>query len=146
MQTIDNYNFKNKKALIRVDFNVPLNEKFEITDDTRMRAAIPTIKKVLAGGGSVILMSHLGRPKNGPEDKFSLKHIQKHLEELLGVPVKFADNCIGESAIKAAADRVLCKIDRNRAVSFFYIDNFHFIVPVHRHIPKIQRLIRWLLS
>lgn len=104
MQTIDNYNFKNKKALIRVDFNVPLNEKFEITDDTRMRAAIPTIKKVLAGGGSVILMSHLGRPKNGPEDKFSLKHIQKHLEELLGVPVKFADDCIGESAVKAAAD------------------------------------------
>ena len=81
MQTIDNYNFKNKNALIRIDFNVPLNEKFEITDDTRMRAAIPTIKKVLAGGGSVILMSHLGRPKNGPEDKFSLKHIQKHLEE-----------------------------------------------------------------
>ena len=73
MQTIDNYNFKNKKALIRVDFNVPLNEKFEITDDTRMRAAIPTIKKVLAGGGSVILMSHLGRPKNGPEDKFQHK-------------------------------------------------------------------------
>ena len=104
MQTIDNYNFKNKKALIRVDFNVPLNEKFEITDDTRMRAAVPTIKKVLAGGGSVILMSHLGRPKNGPEDKFSLKHIQKHLEELLGVPVKFADDCIGESAVKTAAD------------------------------------------
>ena len=69
-----------------------------------MRAAIPTIKKVLAGGGSVILMSHLGRPKNGPEGKFSLKHIQKHLEELLGVPVKFADNCIGESAVKAATD------------------------------------------
>ena len=104
MQTIDNYNFKNKKALIRVDFNVPLNEKFEITDDTRMRAAVPTIKKVLTGGGSVILMSHLGRPKNGPEDKFSLKHIQKHLEELLGVPVKFADDCIGESAVKAATD------------------------------------------
>ena len=104
MQTIDNYNFKNKKALIRVDFNVPLNEKFEITDDTRMRAAVPTIKKVLAGGGSVILMSHLGRPKNGPEDKFSLKHIQKHLEELLGTPVQFADDCIGESAVKAAAD------------------------------------------
>ena len=97
MQTIDNYNFKNKKALIRVDFNVPLNEKFEITDDTRMRAAV-------AGGGSVILMSHLGRPKNGPEDKFSLKHIQKHLEELLGTPVQFADDCIGESAVKAAAD------------------------------------------
>ena len=104
MQTIDNYNFKNKKALIRVDFNVPLNDKFEITDDTRMRAAVPTIKKVLAGGGSVILMSHLGRPKNGPEDKFSLKHIQKHLEELLGVPVKFADDCIGESAKQQAAE------------------------------------------
>ncbi len=103
MQTIDNYNFKNKRALIRVDFNVPLNDKFEITDDTRMRAAVPTIKKVLAGGGSVILMSHLGRSKNGPEDKFSLKHILKHLEELLGVPVKFADDCIGESAKEQAA-------------------------------------------
>lgn len=103
MQTIDDYNFKGKKALIRVDFNVPLNDKFEITDDTRMRAAVPTIKKVLAGGGSVILMSHLGRPKNGPEDKFSLRHIQKHLEELLGVPVQFADDCIGESAKTMAA-------------------------------------------
>lgn len=103
MQTIDNYNFKNKRALIRVDFNVPLNDKFEITDDTRMRAAVPTIKKVLAGGGSVILMSHLGRPKNGPEDKFSLKHIRKHLEQLLGTPVKFADDCIGESAKEQAA-------------------------------------------
>lgn len=104
MQTIDTYDFRGKKALIRVDFNVPLNEKLEITDDTRMRAAIPTIKKVLAGGGSVILMSHLGRPKNGPEDKFSLKHIQKHLEELTGVPVKFAGDCVGEVAEKAAAD------------------------------------------
>lgn len=104
MQTIDTYDFKGKKALIRVDFNVPLNEKLEITDDTRMRAAIPTIKKVLAGGGSVILMSHLGRPKNGPEDKFSLKHIQKHLEELTGAPVKFAEDCVGEVAEKAAAD------------------------------------------
>ena len=103
MQSIDTYDFRGKKALIRVDFNVPLNDKFEITDDTRMRAAIPTIKKVLAGGGAVILMSHLGRPKNGPEDKFSLKHIQKHLEELTGVKVKFADDCIGESARKEAA-------------------------------------------
>lgn len=103
MQTIDTYDFKGKKALIRVDFNVPLNDKLEITDDTRMRAAVPTIKKVLAEGGSVILMSHLGRPKNGPEDKFSLKHIQKHLEELTGVKVKFADDCIGESAKTLAA-------------------------------------------
>lgn len=103
MQTIDTYNFQGKRALIRVDFNVPLNDKFEITDDTRMRAAIPTIKKVLAGGGSVILMSHLGRPK-GVDAKYSLKHIQKHLEELLGQPVKFADDCVGESAKKQASE------------------------------------------
>ena len=103
MQTIDTYDFKGKKALIRVDFNVPLNDKFEITDDTRMRAAVPTIKKVLDGGGAVILMSHLGRPKNGPEDKFSLRHIQKHLEELVGEKVKFAEDCVGESAEKEAA-------------------------------------------
>ncbi|WP_251620928.1 phosphoglycerate kinase [Odoribacter lunatus] len=103
MQTIDTYDFKGKRALIRVDFNVPLNDKFEITDDTRMRAAVPTIKKVLAGGGAVILMSHLGRPK-GVDVKFSLKHILKHLEELLGCPVKFADDCVGESAKKQAAE------------------------------------------
>ena len=103
MQTIDTYNFQGKKALIRVDFNVPLNDKFEITDDTRMRAAIPTIRKVLAGGGAVILMSYLGRPK-GADSKYSLKHIQKHLEELLGQPVRFADDCIGESAKKQAAE------------------------------------------
>ena len=103
MQTIDTYNFQEKKALIRVDFNVLLNDKFEITDDTRMRAAIPTIRKVLAGGGAVILMSHLGRPK-GVDSKYSLKHIQKHLEELLGQPVRFADDCIGESAKKQAAE------------------------------------------
>lgn len=102
MQTIDTYNFQGKRALIRVDFNVPLNDKFEITDDTRMRAAVPTIKKVLAGGGSVILMSHLGRPKKA-DAKYSLKHILKHLEELLGIPVKFADDCIGDSAKKQAA-------------------------------------------
>ena len=103
MQTIDTYNFQGKKALIRVDFNVPLNDKFEITDDTRMRAAIPTIRKVLAGGGAVILMSHLGRPKV-VDSKYSQKHIQKHLEELLGQPVRFADDCIGESAKKQAAE------------------------------------------
>ena len=93
------YNFKDKKVLIRVDFNVPLNDKFEITDDTRMKAAIPTIKKVLNDGGMVILMSHFGRPKDGPEDKFSLKHLIKHLSELLGgTTVFFANDCIGEQA------------------------------------------------
>ncbi len=93
------YNFKDKKALIRVDFNVPLNDKLEITDDTRMKAAIPTIKKILADGGMVILMSHLGRPKDGPDDKYSLKHLIKHLSELLGgTTVFFANDCIGEQA------------------------------------------------
>jgi phosphoglycerate kinase len=93
------YNFKDKKALIRVDFNVPLNDKFEITDDTRMKAAVPTIKKILGDGGMVILMSHLGRPKDGPTDKYSLKHLIKHLSELLGgTTVFFANDCIGEQA------------------------------------------------
>jgi len=94
------YDFRNQKALIRVDFNVPLNDKYEITDDTRMRAAIPTIKKILNDGGSVILMSHLGRPKDGPTNKYSLKHLVPHLSELLGgsTPVLFADDCIGEQA------------------------------------------------
>lgn len=94
------YDFRNQKALIRVDFNVPLNDKYEITDDTRMRAAIPTIKKILNDGGSVILMSHLGRPKDGPTEKYSLKHLIKHLSGLLGdtTPVLFADDCIGEQA------------------------------------------------
>ncbi len=108
MKTVDSYNFSGKRALIRVDFNVPLNDKFEITDDTRIRAAIPTIKKVLADGGSVVLMSHLGRPKPGDldtdfyEEKFSLKHIVEHLSNSIGVNVKFAENCIGEKAASAA--------------------------------------------
>ena len=102
MQTINDYNFNGKRALIRVDFNVPLNGEFEITDDTRMRAAVPTIKKVLSRGGAVILMSHLGRPK-GVDAKYSLRHILKHLEELLGQPVRFADDCVGEDAKKQAA-------------------------------------------
>ncbi|MGL4493396.1 MAG: phosphoglycerate kinase, partial [Tannerellaceae bacterium] len=103
MQTIDSFNFAGKKAFVRVDFNVPLNDKFEITDDTRMRAALPTLKKILADGGSVIIGSHLGRPK-GVNDKFSLKHILNHLSELLGVDVQFANDCIGEeAAVKAAA-------------------------------------------
>ena len=93
------YNFNGQKALVRVDFNVPLNEKFEITDDTRMKAAVPTIKKILADGGMVILMSHFGRPKDGPADKYSLKHLIKHLSELLGgTTVLFANDCIGEQA------------------------------------------------
>src|SRR5450432_2971962 len=83
MPDVSSYNFSGQKALVRVDFNVPLNDKFEITDDTRMTATIPTIKKILSDGGSAILMSHLGRPKDGPEDKFSLKHLVKHLSELL---------------------------------------------------------------
>src|SRR6476660_5505863 len=112
MSKFQDTSFKGKKALIRVDFNVPLDEQFKITDDTRMTATIPTIKKVLADGGSVILMSHFGRPKKGPEDKFSLKHLVKHLYELLNAPqstqsntsvpsavkVFFANDCIGEQA------------------------------------------------
>lgn len=98
MNNIDNYDFKGEKVIVRVDFNVPLNDKLEITDDTRIRAAIPTIKKISETAGGVILMSHLGRPKNGPEDKFSLKHIVRHLSELLEKDVVFADDCIGESA------------------------------------------------
>lgn len=104
MKTIDNLNFAGKRALIRVDFNVPLDEKYNITDDTRIRAAIPTIQKILKDGGSVILMSHLGRPKEGPTEKYSLTHLVNHLTTLLGVPVKFAEDCIGESAIKQASE------------------------------------------
>ncbi len=103
MSQFSDHSFANEKALIRVDFNVPLNDKFEITDDTRITATIPTIKKILKDGGSVILMSHLGRPKDGPSDKYSLKHLVPHLQELLGTPVDFANDCIGEEAIKKAA-------------------------------------------
>lgn len=101
--TIDKFNFAGKKAFVRVDFNVPLDENFNITDDTRMRAALPTLKKILADGGSIIIGSHLGRPK-GVTDKFSLKHILSHLSDLLGVEVQFANDCMGEeAAVKAAA-------------------------------------------
>jgi phosphoglycerate kinase len=107
MLTVDQFDFKNEKVLIRVDFNVPLNAEFQITDDSRMTAAVPTIQKILKDGGSVILMSHLGRPKEGPEDKFSLRHIVAHLSHLLGTPVQFANDCIGqEAADKAAALQV----------------------------------------
>jgi phosphoglycerate kinase len=101
MKTLNDFDFKNKKAIIRVDFNVPLDENFNVTDATRIEAAKPTIDAILAQGGSVILMSHLGRPK-GAEEKYSLKHILKTASEILGVPVKFAENCVGEVAQTAA--------------------------------------------
>lgn len=104
MQNIDTYDFKGKKAIIRVDFNVPLNSEFQITDDTRIRAALPTINKVLKDNGAVILMSHLGRPK-GVNEKFSLNHIVAHLSSLLERDVKFAEDCIGDET-KEIADNL----------------------------------------
>ncbi|MDF2380390.1 phosphoglycerate kinase [Nostoc ellipsosporum NOK] len=103
MSSFADFSFKGQKALIRVDFNVPLNDKLEITDDTRIRAAVPTIRHILDQGGSVILMSHLGRPKDGPTDKYSLKHLVAHLADLLQTEVKFAPDCIGEEAAQQAA-------------------------------------------
>ena len=102
MTTIDNFNFKGEKVFIRVDFNVPLDEKFNITDDTRIRAAIPTLKKILSDGGSVIIGSHLGRPK-GVDAKYSLQHILPRISELLGVKVDFANDCLGQEATDKAA-------------------------------------------
>jgi len=104
MKTVDQINFLGKKALVRVDFNVPLDKDYNITDDNRMTAALPTIKKILTDGGEVILMSHLGRPKGGPEEKFSLKHLIPHLSDLLGQQVEFADDCIGPDAVEKAKD------------------------------------------
>ena len=104
MFAIDNYNFAGKRAIIRVDFNVPLNGEGQVTDDTRIRAAIPTIQKVLAGGGSVILMSHLGRPKKNPDPKYSLEQIIYAIEARLGVKVQFAGDCMGEKAAEMAAN------------------------------------------
>jgi phosphoglycerate kinase len=105
MSNFSTFNFSGQKALVRVDFNVPLDAGFNITDDNRMTATIPTIKKILEDGGSAILMSHFGRPKDGPEEKYSLKHLVKHLQELLGENTKvfFADDCIGENAFSTAA-------------------------------------------
>lgn len=103
MKTINDINFKGKRALIRVDFNVPLDKSFNVTDDNRIRATIPTLTKILNDGGSCVLMSHLGRPKEGPEDKYSLKHTLAKLEQLLGRAVKFAGDCIGEEAFKLSA-------------------------------------------
>ena len=102
MQTMEKFNFAGKKAFVRVDFNVPLDENFNITDDNRIRAALPTLKKIIADGGSPIIGSHLGRPK-GVTEKYSLKHILAHVSDLLGVNVQFANDCVGEEAIAKAA-------------------------------------------
>ena len=103
MSQFSQHSFANQKALVRVDFNVPLDDKYNITDDTRIRAAIPTIKKILADGGKAILMSHLGRPKDGPTEKYSLNHLVPHLRKLLRTPIIFAEDCIGSPAEKAIA-------------------------------------------
>ena len=103
MKTIDDFNFEDKKALIRVDFNVPLNENLEVTDLTRIEAAKPTIVKILEDGGSAVLMSHLGRP-SGPEEKFSLKNIVDAASDVIGVQVKFVGDCVGEEVQQAVAD------------------------------------------
>lgn len=102
MPNIKDFNFEGKKALVRVDFNVPLNDRFEITDDTRIQRSLPTLKKIIGDGGSAIVLSHLGRPKEGPEEKFSLKHLVDHLSGLLGTTVHFASDCVGEPAQQAA--------------------------------------------
>lgn len=103
MKTVNDFNFKDKRALIRVDFNVPLDKAFQVTDDNRIRATIPTLKKILADGGSLVLMSHLGRPKDGPEEKYSLKHTIATTEKLLGTKVKFATDCIGSDAYQISS-------------------------------------------
>ena len=103
MANISSYDFSGRRALVRVDFNVPLNDQFEVTDDTRIRAAVPTIKHILAGGGSVVLMSHLGRPK-GVDPQFSLRHIVSTVEKLIGQTVMFAEDCIGDAALQLTAN------------------------------------------
>jgi len=103
MKTVDSINFSSRRAVIRVDFNVPLNDKFEVTDSTRIRAAVPTLKKILKDGGSIVLMSHLGRPKNGPADKYSLRHIVSEVSKQLGVEVQFVNDCISEEAFSKSA-------------------------------------------
>lgn len=103
MKTVEDYDFSGKKAIVRVDFNVPLDDKFNVTDDTRIKMAAPTIKKILEKGGTVILMSHMGRPKDGPEDKYSLKHIIAKVEEHLDTKIQFIDDCIGDEVEQKAA-------------------------------------------
>ena len=103
MKTVDSISFSGKRAVIRVDFNVPLNEQFQVTDTTRIRAAVPTLKKILSDGGSLVLMSHLGRPKDGPTNKYSLQHIVSEVSTQLGVPVRFVTDCISEVAFQTSA-------------------------------------------
>lgn len=117
MKTINDFNFKNKKAIIRVDFNVPLNEKFEVTDHTRIQAAKPTIEKVLQDGGAVVLMSHLGRPK-GVESKFSLRHIVDQVAEVMGTRVHFVEDCIGDQVTEA--------VDRLKSGEILLLENLRF--------------------
>lgn len=104
MKTIKDYNFQGKKALVRVDFNVPQDDQLKVTDNTRIAAVKPTVDKILSDGGSVILMAHLGRPKGEVKDEFSLKHIVDEISDVLGNKVKFAEDCIGDNAVKSAAD------------------------------------------
>jgi phosphoglycerate kinase len=104
MKTVDSISFKGERAIIRVDFNVPLNENFEVTDLTRIKAAIPTLKKILNDGGSIVLMSHLGRPKEGPTDKYSLRHIVSQVSKQMGAPVKFVNDCISDEAFAQSAE------------------------------------------
>ena len=118
MYQLDQHTFANKAVLVRVDFNVPLNEKFEVTDNTRIRAAAKTILKLSSDGAKVILMSHLGRPKGGPEDKFSLKHIQQEVSKVLGKPVAFSGNCVGEEAKHA--------VEKMKAGEILLLENLRF--------------------
>lgn len=118
MYQLDQHTFANKAVLVRVDFNVPLNDKFEVTDNTRIRAAVKTILKLSSDGAKVILMSHLGRPKGGPEDKFSLKHIQQEISNVLGKPVAFAGNCVGEEAKHA--------VEKMKAGEILLLENLRF--------------------
>jgi phosphoglycerate kinase len=118
MYQLDQHTFANKAVLVRVDFNVPLNDKFEVTDNTRIRAAAKTILKLSSDGAKVILMSHLGRPKGGPEDKFSLKHIQQEVSNVLGKPVAFSGNCVGEEAKHA--------VEKMKAGEILLLENLRF--------------------
>ncbi|HVZ25830.1 MAG TPA: phosphoglycerate kinase [Sediminibacterium sp.] len=137
MSRFQEHNFKGQKALIRVDFNVPLDAGFHITDDTRMRATLPTIRKVLNDGGSAILMSHLGRPKDGPTDKYSLQHLVNHLGELLGnIPVKFANDCIGQDAVDKAVSL--------QAGEVLLLENLRFYKEEEKGEPEFARKLSQL--